>query len=120
MLYNPSAMVRVGARLLLLVIVVSWLAPAAMATYTHADSCCRRGAHHCSSSSAEPVFRSQKVHCRSCQAVMSVQQAPRPARDSAVIAVQDEHPFVHEFSSAFTAEESPEEQGQRAPPHTDR
>ncbi len=123
MLYNPSTMVRVGAKVLLLVMVVSWLAPAAMATYAQPDHwCCRRGGHHCTSSGpgSEPAFRSQKVHCRSCQAIVTAQQAPRPAKSPTVIAVQDEHPFIHEFSSAFRSQGSSHEEGQRAPPRTDR
>jgi hypothetical protein len=108
-------MVRVGAKLLLLVVLASWFAPAALASYTQPSSCCHRGNHHCTSGTEE-AFRSTKIHCQSCQAVITAHQAPRPAENPTLVSPADEHPFIHEFSSALSVEQIPQEHGERAPP----
>ena len=102
---------------MLLALVASWLAPLALAAYPNGDghACCRRSAHHCRSAN-ELAFRDGKPHCTRCQAVAVAHQAPR-IKDVAVgIVVRDEHPFAHEFSSAYASDEQAAEQSQRAPP----
>ncbi|MBZ5647816.1 MAG: hypothetical protein LAN37_11420 [Acidobacteriia bacterium] len=109
-------MARVGARGLLLVLVASWFAPAALATYASPEhSCCRRAGHHCQPS-AEKTFRDAKLHCHNCQGLVSAHQAPRVHTAFTAIAPNDEHRFVREFSSANRSTPEPKEETGRAPP----
>ena len=109
---------RVGTRLLILLLLASWLTPAALASYTPAQhACCRRGAHHCPQSS-EQSFRDARLHCQTCQSLVTAHQAPRLSPVTAGITPRDGHPYVHEFSSAFTSARTARSHSQRAPPRS--
>lgn len=111
---------RVGASISLAVLLASWLAPAALGSYASPlPLCCRRGGHHCPQS-VQKSFRDARLHCQSCQSLVSAHQAPKLAPLALGLATHDEHPFVHEFSSAFSPDRSPRSQSQRAPPAASR
>ncbi|HVP44680.1 MAG TPA: hypothetical protein VMS96_14710 [Terriglobales bacterium] len=106
----------VGARLVLLLLLASWLSPAALASYvTPRPSCCRRGGHHCPQPT-EQSFRDARLHCSGCQSLVTAQQAPRVSPAGFGIASHDDHPLVHEFSSACASGEQAAKPSQRAPP----
>ena len=98
-------------------LLASWCAPAALAAYATAPqhACCRRGGHHCPQSS-EQNFRDAKMHCRYCHGLVTVPQAARPQPAPVTIAPHDEHPFVHEFLSAYPSVEPQQAESERAPP----
>lgn len=106
-----------AARLLLVLLLGAWCAPAALASYVSPQqhACCRRGGHHCPDS-PEQSFREGKLHCRMCQGVVGAQKAPRLGAAPTAIAPADEHPFIHEFRSAFPSPPETREQTSRAPP----
>ncbi len=111
---------RVGTQLLIVLLLVSWLAPAAVASYVSPiPPCCRRAGHHCPRS-VQRAFRDAKLHCRSCQSLVTATQAPRLTPVTIAIALHDEHPFVHEFSSAPSSVQSAKSRSQRAPPSSER
>ncbi len=107
---------RVGAQLLVVLLLGSWLAPAAVASYAPPrHACCRRAGHHCPQSS-EQAFRDAKLHCQTCKSLVTAPQAPGASPATAGLAIHDEHPYVHEFSSAFSSAQAVELRSQRAPP----
>ncbi len=111
---------RVGTQLLILLLLASWLVPAALASrVSPLPQCCRRGGHHCPQS-VERAFRDAKLHCQSCQSLVTAHQAPKLSPLTIGIVRNDEHPFVHEFSSAFTSAPRERTQSQRAPPRSER
>ncbi len=111
---------RVGTQLVLLIFAAGWLAPAAMASYVSPlPPCCRRGGHHCPRS-VERAFRDAKLHCQSCQSLVTAHQAPKLSPLTKGIVSTDEHPFVHEFASAFSSVQSERTRSQRAPPRSER
>ncbi len=113
-LYNCVSRVRVGTRLLLLFLLGNWMSPAALAAYTSAQPpCCRRAGHHCPTG---PGFRDARLHCHTCQPLLTAHQAPRTSAVIVGIATHDDHPVVHEFSSAFSSADTPRSHSQRAPP----
>src|SRR5512135_3538761 len=111
---------RVGAQLLLALLLATWLAPAALATYVSPQySCCRRAAHHCSQS-GDQAFRDARLHCQMCRPLVTTHQAPRVSPVAIGITSTDTHPFAHEFSSAFSHNHVTRSQSQRAPPSSER
>ncbi len=109
-------MVRVGARVLLLLLVASWLAPAVLALQIPPEhSCCRRAGHHCPQS-AEQAFRDSTLHCHSCQGLVTAHQAPRVATTAVGIAPRNEYALVHEFSPAVSPEAETAATSERGPP----
>jgi hypothetical protein len=111
---------RVGTLLVLVLLLAAWLAPAALASYVSPQhACCRRGAHHCPQSS-EQSFRDARLHCRTCQSLVTAHQAPKLSPLTTGIARNDEHHYIHEFSSAFSSNQTERSRSQRAPPRSER
>jgi hypothetical protein len=105
-----------AARALLLLFVAGWCAPAALAGYASPQhACCRRGAHHCGQSS-DHAFRDARLHCGSCQPLVTAHQAPRVSAVTLGITAIDAHPFADDFSSAFSDRQAQRSQSPRAPP----